>query len=97
MLRLRPVIDRRARRREIDAADPRHLPGIHSAVNAGMAVTILASCSIPGNWRRLGPAEGFPDLPPLDISMIVPRGASVATRRFADFFRQEIEAQRLAA
>jgi DNA-binding transcriptional LysR family regulator len=74
-----------------------HLPGIHSAVNAGMAVTILASCSIPQNWRRLGPAEGFPELPPLDISMIVPRSASVATRRFADFVRQEIEAQRLAA
>jgi DNA-binding transcriptional LysR family regulator len=74
-----------------------HLPGIYSAVNAGMAVTILGASSVPKEWRRLGPEDGFPDLPPLDIALIVARGASVATRRFATFIREAITGQRLAA
>ncbi|MDQ0390759.1 LysR substrate-binding domain-containing protein [Labrys monachus] len=67
-----------------------HMPGIHSAVSAGMAVTILGVSSIPKEWRRLEEADGFPELPPLDIALIVPDAASVATRRFAAFLREAI-------
>jgi DNA-binding transcriptional LysR family regulator len=75
-----------------------HMPGIQSAVNAGMAVTLLGVSSIPKEWRRLDEEDGFPALPPLDIALIVPPSASVATKRFATFLRETIlQQQSLAA
>ena len=74
-----------------------HMPGIHAAVGSGMAVTILGASSIPKEWRRLGPEEGFPDLSPLQIAMLVPPSASGATRRFAGFLREMFTTPALAA
>jgi DNA-binding transcriptional LysR family regulator len=75
-----------------------HMPGIQSAVGAGMAVTLLGVSSIPKEWRRLDAADGFPDLPALDIGLVVPANASVATKRFAAFLREMIlQNQTLAA
>ena len=74
-----------------------HMPGIQAAVNAGMAVTILGVSSIPKEWRRLGTEDGFPDLPPLHIAMLVPPTATAATRRFASFLRETLAAPALAA
>lgn len=74
-----------------------HMPGVHAAVNAGMAVTILGVSAIPKEWRRLSREEGFPELPPLDIAMLVPPNASIATRRFAGFLRETITMPAAAA
>ena len=74
-----------------------HMPGIHSAVNAGMAITILGISSIPKEWRRLGEEEGFPELPHLDIALVVPANASVATKRFATFLRETVLQQEALA
>ncbi|MDQ0471087.1 LysR substrate-binding domain-containing protein [Labrys wisconsinensis] len=74
-----------------------HLPGVYSAVNAGLAVTVLGISSVPPAWRRLGAAEGFPDLPDLDIALVAPRGASTATKHLASFIRERVVEGQIAA
>jgi hypothetical protein len=62
-----------------------------------MAVSILGVSSIPKEWRRLGEAEGFPELPHLDIALVVPANATVVTKRFATFLRETVSQQETLA
>ncbi|HSH68748.1 MAG TPA: LysR substrate-binding domain-containing protein [Deferrisomatales bacterium] len=47
------------------------ISGIHAAVSAGLAVTLLAQSVVPPEWRVLGPAEGFPQTP--SVSLVLAR------------------------
>ncbi len=67
-----------------------HLLGVQSAVASGQSVTVLPASVVPKGWRRLGPAEGLPPLPPLGIALLLPEGARLATRRLAGFLRSTI-------
>ncbi len=46
------------------------LLGILAMVEAGLAVAALAECSVPAHLTRLGKAEGFAPIAPLDIVLI---------------------------
>lgn len=46
------------------------LLGIVAMVEAGLAVAALAECSVPAHLTRLGKAEGFPPIDPLDIVLV---------------------------
>lgn len=48
--------------------------GLVTAVEAGLAVTILPRSGMPADFRELLPDEGFPVLPAVDIGLIPPRG-----------------------
>ena len=52
------------------------LLGILAMVEAGLAVAALAECSVPAHLVRLGPAEGFAPLEPLDIVLVKGRKSS---------------------
>ena len=67
-----------------------HLLGVQSAVAGGLSVTVLPAAAVPKGWRRLGPSDGLPPLPPLEIALLLPEGARLATRRLAGFLRQTI-------
>ncbi|WP_372072026.1 LysR substrate-binding domain-containing protein [Tistrella mobilis] len=45
------------------------LSGIQSAVASGLALTALARSTVPPDWRILGPEDGFPTLPTVDIAL----------------------------
>ena len=67
-----------------------HLLGVQSAVARGQSVTVLPASVVPPGWRRLGPDDGLPPLPPLEIALLVPEAARLATRRLAGFLRSTI-------
>ncbi len=46
------------------------LLGILAMVDAGLAVAALAECSVPAHLQRLGKAEGFSPITPLEIVLI---------------------------
>jgi DNA-binding transcriptional LysR family regulator len=64
-----------------------HLHGVVSAVARGRAVTVLPESGVPPSLRRLGPDSGLPPLPPLDIALLLPAEAGVATRRLGHTLR----------
>ena len=45
----------------------RNMTGLRAAVTAGLAVTVMVGSSVTTGMRRLGPAEGFPELRPLRV------------------------------
>lgn len=47
----------------------RNMTGLRAAVTAGLAVTVMVGSSVTAGMRRLGPAEGFPELRPLSIRL----------------------------
>jgi DNA-binding transcriptional LysR family regulator len=47
----------------------RNMTGLRAAVTAGLAVTVMVGSSVTGGMRRLGPAEGFPELRPISIRL----------------------------
>lgn len=61
--------------------------GIHSAVEAGLCITALPECAAPPEWRRLGPAEGLPALPEMEVGLLLAPNPSAAARRLADTLR----------
>lgn len=63
------------------------LQGVLSAVSAGFAVACVAESSVPAGWRRLGPEDGLPALPPVEIGLIVRPDAGVASRSLAAAIR----------
>ncbi|MFT4191926.1 MAG: LysR substrate-binding domain-containing protein [Comamonas sp.] len=69
------------------ASSSSHLPGVLAAVRLGTAVTVLPASVVPGGWRRMGVPEGLPLLPELELALLVPQGARLATRRLANFIR----------
>lgn len=63
------------------------LQGVLSAVSTGFALTCVAESSVPGGWRRLGAAEGLPDMPAAEIGLVVRPDAGVASRTLASAIR----------
>ena len=52
--------------------------GLDVAVSAGLAVTIVAASALRRELRVLGPAQGFPDLPMIEIFLFRPPGEASA-------------------
>lgn len=46
------------------------IAGLQAAVYAGLAVTVLPRCAVSPAMRTLGPAEGMPPLPVIDLVMV---------------------------
>jgi DNA-binding transcriptional LysR family regulator len=65
-----------------------HVPGVQSAVAAGIAVTALVESTILPHWRRLGAAEGLPPLRDNEIGMVVSPAAGALARRLARALRE---------
>ncbi|MEP4378413.1 MAG: LysR substrate-binding domain-containing protein [Alphaproteobacteria bacterium] len=62
-----------ARRSYRIAYSSESVAGLVTAVEAGLAVTILPRSGMPADFRELLPDEGFPVLPVVDIGLIPPR------------------------
>jgi DNA-binding transcriptional LysR family regulator len=61
------------------------LAGLVTAVEAGLAVTLLPRSSMPAGFRELSVEEGYPALPVVDIGLIPPRAdAGGAVHALAD-------------
>jgi len=61
------------------------LAGLVTAVEAGLAVTLLPRSSMPARFRELSVEEGYPALPVVDIGLIPPRAdAGGAVHALAD-------------
>ncbi len=67
------------------------MAGLVTAVEAGLAVTILPRSSMPAEFRELTPDEGFPALPIVDIGLIPPRAdAGGAVHALADHIAEQM-------
>lgn len=49
---------------------------VHGAVMGGLGVTAMEFCTVPPGLRRIGAAEGFPELPDIDIALHRARGTA---------------------
>lgn len=73
------------------------LSALTAAVDSGLAVTAIAQSSLSDGMRVLGEKDGFPQLPMVDIALVLGRRAdSEAGKRLAehiiDTFRQDVAA-----
>ncbi|ANC93006.1 LysR family transcriptional regulator [Azospirillum humicireducens] len=69
---------------------------VHGAVMGGLGVTAMESCTVPASLRRIGAAEGFPDLPDVDIALHRARGtAAKPVRLLADAIHDLVGGQML--
>ncbi|MBO6781662.1 MAG: LysR family transcriptional regulator [Alphaproteobacteria bacterium] len=67
------------------------MAGLVTAVEAGLAVTILPRSGLPHGFRELAPEEGFPALPFVDIGLIPPRAdAGGAVHALADHIADQV-------
>ncbi|HEX2887528.1 LysR substrate-binding domain-containing protein [Vineibacter terrae] len=69
------------------------ITGLLSAVSCGLAVTLLVESTAPPGWRRLGPDDGFPNLPEVRIALRQSSSPSVAARRLAAVLADELAAR----
>ncbi|MBS7538811.1 LysR substrate-binding domain-containing protein [Ancylobacter lacus] len=67
------------------------LAGLIAVVEAGVAVAGLPRCSVPPSLRIIGPREGLPLLPDLEMSVLCsPLSVSPAAQRLNDFLIREL-------
>lgn len=66
-----------------------HLAGVQLATASGKLLTVLPEPAIPTNWRRLGPAEGLPELPPNALALIINKNDRLPARQVAAFLQRE--------
>ena len=64
-----------------------HLSSIQTAIDCGGAVTALPASIISPSHRRLGRSEGLPEIPAVELALLVRQGAPVAVRLLASFIR----------
>ncbi|POR41297.1 LysR substrate-binding domain-containing protein [Methylobacterium sp. V23] len=67
------------------------IAGLQAAVYAGLAISVFPLCALSPHLRRLGRAEGMPDLPTLDI--VLQRktsGVSAAAEHLAQYIVAEL-------
>lgn len=58
---------------------------VHGAVLGGLGVTAMEACTVPPALRLLTAADGFPELPPVDIALHrAPGAASAPVRTLAE-------------
>jgi DNA-binding transcriptional LysR family regulator len=58
--------------------------GLIAMVRSGLAIAVLARCSVLKDLRILAKADGLPPLPSVDIVLAVGRGASPSARLLAE-------------
>ncbi|HLH11087.1 MAG TPA: LysR substrate-binding domain-containing protein [Methylovirgula sp.] len=67
------------------------LAGLLAAVEAGLAVSVLAQNNLSGSLKALGETDGLPDLPDFEYILLRKHGASAAAESLAevivDYFR----------
>lgn len=68
-----------------------HLPGVMHAVRLGTALTVLPASVVPSGWRILS-NEQLPELPNLELALLMPEHALLNTRRLAHFVRDRFQA-----
>ena len=69
---------------------------VHGAVMGGLGVTAMENCTVPPSLRRIGAAEGFPELPDIDIALHRARGtAPKPVRLLADAIHDLVGRQML--
>lgn len=67
------------------------IAGLQAAVYAGLAVSIFPLCALTDQVRRVGEAEGLPDLPALEITLQrKPSAATPAVDRLAEYIVTEL-------
>lgn len=66
-----------------------HLAGVQLAAASGRMLTVLPEPAIPAGWRRLGPEDGLPELPPLPLAILTSRSDRLPTRQVAAFLERE--------
>lgn len=67
------------------------IAGLQAAVYAGLAVSAFPLCAVTPHVRRLGRAEGFPDLPNLEIVLQrKPSGIAAAAEHLAEYMVSEL-------
>lgn len=80
------------KRRWAIAATSDSIAGLQAAVYAGLAVTVLPHCAVSPAMRCLGPAEGLPSLPAIDLVMVPRRKKlSPAAEHLAEYISQRLE------
>jgi DNA-binding transcriptional LysR family regulator len=75
---------RRVGRRYRIAYESGSSSGLIAVVRSGLAIAILARCSVPKDLRILTKTDGLPSLPNVDIVLAVSSGASPPARRLAE-------------
>ncbi|HEY0294204.1 MAG TPA: LysR substrate-binding domain-containing protein, partial [Bordetella sp.] len=71
------------------------LLGLLAVVQAGLAVTGLALCSVPSNLRIIGEAEGLPTLADAEVGIFRSPGAMDSAVKCLDgFLRRELTVER---
>ncbi|HSI40307.1 MAG TPA: LysR family transcriptional regulator [Xanthobacteraceae bacterium] len=66
-----------------------HVTGIHLAVASGNMLTVLPESAVPAGWRRLGVADGLPELPALPLALLVSKTERLPARKVAAFLQRE--------
>jgi DNA-binding transcriptional LysR family regulator len=67
------------------------IAGLQAAVFAGLAVSVFPQCAVSSTVRRLGKAEGFPELRAVDLVIQRnPQGVSPAAERLAQYIASEL-------
>ncbi|ELQ10108.1 LysR family transcriptional regulator [Pseudomonas syringae BRIP39023] len=72
-----------------------HLPGVMHSVRLGTSVTVLPASVVPSGWRILH-CEQLPELPSIELELVVPEHALLNTRRLAHFVRDCFKAESLS-
>jgi DNA-binding transcriptional LysR family regulator len=88
----REAVDRRAALKALRQAGRSHrtayesgsCSGLIAVVRSGLAIAVLARCSVPKDLRILGEADGLPPLPNVEIALAAGRGLSPPARRLAE-------------
>jgi DNA-binding transcriptional LysR family regulator len=70
-----------------------HTSGVLSAVDSGFCLTALVGSTVPVHFRRLGPDEGLPRLPPAEVAMLLPSRPTQAAERLASAIRTAFAAR----
>lgn len=72
-----------------------HLPGVIHAVRLGTALTVLPASAVPPGWRILN-SEQLPELPIIELELIMPEHALLNTRRLAHCVRDRFHVASLS-
>jgi DNA-binding transcriptional LysR family regulator len=64
-----------------------HTMGVLSAVDTGFCLTALVGSTVPPQFRRLGPEDRLPQLPPAEVAMLLPARPTPAAEQLAAAIR----------
>lgn len=84
------ALERQGRRYRIAYSSP-NTAALVAAVSRGLAVSLLPDCAIDEDLATLSEADGFPELPPCDMSLLFsPTGDGPLSRVVADRLREHL-------